>query len=570
MPPADDDRTGRWLLAGLLVLAAALRVVALGTVPGFNGDEGAEVYYARQFAETGVPRLHPIRPYLGPYLLWTTAPLIKVFGTAPAVVRFLPAVWGTLGVWLAWRVARRAAGPQAGLAAAALLAVAPWSVAYSRLVLSVGFVPTFALLGWWLMQRLVEDPSGRRGAAVGAALGAAVVFHPTGLLVSAAVVAGAAVFVAGEPDVRRALLTRPVLGAAAAGFAATAWPAAAFLGGLVGVGPGVDVGLTHVDEEVWRGPLGRVTVAFRLLLQTTGGDRTLAWITGSDHGTAYVVLRAVPLLLLAGLGSAAALAGRGDRWTRALFAAIAATTVVVGLQSASFDLHVASRERYLLVPATLTVLLAGRGLVAFGALAASQAHAPGPAWGWMIRRRLGDPATDPVPATPAAAAILATATVAAWMLLSGTALTEAAFRLHTSAAAGGPSFVVASPDAKLQAARWIAERMEPGDEGLLWAADGWSYWPTAYFVGEAMPSDFIPEDVEVCASELTRTRHRRRFLVEYAGGGYVPRILDCLDAAGYPPTNPTLVVDSAAGPPLLGVWELPPEPEVEREIEPPP
>jgi len=66
----------RLLLAGILVVAAALRLTTLGSVPGFDGDEGIGLFYARQVAEHAHFELHPLRPYLGPYKLWLAVPFL--------------------------------------------------------------------------------------------------------------------------------------------------------------------------------------------------------------------------------------------------------------------------------------------------------------------------------------------------------------------------------------------------------------------------------------------------------------------------------------------------------------
>jgi 4-amino-4-deoxy-L-arabinose transferase-like glycosyltransferase len=516
------DGAAQIALLLLLLLAAVLRFSSLPTLPGFNSDEAGEVYYARQFVETGVPRLHPYRPYLGPYLLWSSAVLIKAFGLGVGVVRSLPAAAGVLGVGFAWLIGRRAGGTGVGLAAAALFAVGPWSVGYSRQVLSVSFVPVFAVAAWWLMQRLVEEPGPGRAAAVGAVVGAGAVYHPTGLVAGAAILAGA--FVLAGPRWRD-LLRPSLVGAAILGYVVTGWPTGPLIGGLLGLVPDLDLSATHVDETVWSGPLGRLLAIGPLLLDTAAGGRTLAWIAGG-RSSQFVVLWGVQFILLVGVGGALWRAlRRRDRHAAALLAGAGAAVVVVSIQSARFDLHVVSRERYLLVPAALVVIAAAIGLV-----------------GHETRRRAGAAAVG----------------VAAVLCLAG--LGQAVGTLRAGASTVSDTFLIAHPDAKQQAGEWILGRMQPGEEGLLLAGDGWSYWPVVYFVGEVMPSDFVHEPTSKCASEILRTRHRRRFLFEYRGGDWVEPILACLDEAGYGRPAPTFVSRSIQGVPILGVWELPPEP----------
>lgn len=520
--PRSVDRAARFALLLLLLLAAGLRFSALPTLPGFNSDEAAEVYYARQFLETGIARLHPSRPYQGPYLLWSTAALMKIFGFGVAVVRFLPAAAGVLGVWCAWGIGRRSGGTAVGLAAAALFAAAPWSVGYSRQVLSVSFVPVFAVAAWWLMQRLVEDRRPRWALAVGAVVGAGAVYHPTGLVTGAAILVGA--FVLAGPRWRE-LLRPSLVAAAAVGFIVAGWPTGPLIGGLLGITPDLDLSATHVDDAVWSTAAGRLAAIGPLLLDTAGGGRTLAWIAGVASSQ-FVVLWGVQLILLVGVGIAAWRAVRHqDRQAASLLAGAVTAVVVVSVQSAQFDLNVVGRERYLLVPASLIVIAAAGGLL-----------------GQETRRRPG-------------AAAVAVATV-----LCLSALVQGVTTLRAGAPTVSDTFLIARPDAKQQAAEWILSRMQPQEEGLLFAGDGWSYWPVVYFVGEVMPSDFVPEPTSKCASELKRTRHRRRFLFEYRGGDWVEPILTCLEGAGYGRPGPSFVSKSIQGVGILGVWELPPEP----------
>jgi hypothetical protein len=152
-----------------------------------------------------------------------------------------------------------------------------------------------------------------------------------------------------------------------------------------------------------------------------------------------------------------------------------------------------------------------------------------------------------------------TAAVVGFALLQLALLQEGFFGPYR--ADGGraePSMVAASPDAKLQAARWMLERLQPGEEGLVLAGDGWSYWPLVAFTAETMPMDFVPEDPADTAAILVRTRHRRRFLVDYPGWHWTEAIEAGLATAGYA-TRPTFVPQTPDGRPALVVWELPPE-----------
>ncbi len=82
--------------------------------------------------------------------------------------------------------------------------------------------------------------------------------------------------------------------------------------------------------------------------------------------------------------------------------------------------------------------------------------------------------------------------------------------------------------------------------------------PLVAFTAETMPVDFVPEDPADTAAILIRTRHRRRFLVDYPGWHWTEAIEAGLSKAGYA-IRPTFVPQTPDGRPALVVWELPPE-----------
>jgi hypothetical protein len=105
----------------------------------------------------------------------------------PANVKIAQAIVGAAGVWVIGLIARRAAGPVAGFAAAAIAAVYPplvWICAYA---LSEALYSTVALVAVLLLDMAVER--------VGRAAGGSVVQSGAGLSVAAGLAAGAAILV---------------------------------------------------------------------------------------------------------------------------------------------------------------------------------------------------------------------------------------------------------------------------------------------------------------------------------------------------------------------------------------
>ncbi len=508
----------RLLLIALLALAAGLRLSGLATMPGFNGDEGYEAYYAWQVGEHLHLRLNPVRPYLGPYFLWLVAPTVAAVGEVrPFAVRLVPALGGVLGVWLAWRIGRRWRDESLGLCLAALFAASAWVVAFQRVALSVMMLPLATLVAVALLLRVWDTKTPRSALALGASLGAAAAFHPQGLLLGpVALLASAA-----HPRGREALTPRAV-GAVALGFALTGWVVWAMILDQVGLGPGIDYSGTLITPDRARPLLERVPASIPILFDGLAGPRVLRWFTGVVPGDLALAWPA-RLAAVGAVGLGAYRAARDDDGpARALVVGLAVAWFLTAARAADFDLAVVSRERYLLVAWTLATLVAGYGLASLGG-----------------RRAAG-----------------ATALV---VLLQVGVLQEGFFAPYR--ADGGrpePSMVAASPDAKLQAARWMLERLQPGEEGLILAGDGWSYWPLVAFTAEAMPADFVPEDPKRTAEILAKTRTRRRFLVDYADWHWTDEIRAGLAAAGYP-DRPAFAPTAPDGRPILTVWELPPE-----------
>jgi 4-amino-4-deoxy-L-arabinose transferase-like glycosyltransferase len=105
---------------------------------------------------------------------------------AAAAARGLVAVFGVVSVALVHGLARRHAGPAAGILAAALLAVSPLEVRSAHYVTPDVLVGT-AMLGALLV--LARGPAGRAEAIAGVALGAATAVKYTGLLLAPAIAA---------------------------------------------------------------------------------------------------------------------------------------------------------------------------------------------------------------------------------------------------------------------------------------------------------------------------------------------------------------------------------------------
>ena len=511
----------RSLLVGLVLLAAVLRIWNLGVWPGFSGDEGRDVYFAWQVAETGTFQLHPVRPYFGPWQLWLTAPFIKLLGVSPFSARLPLALLGILVVPLAAAIGRRLGGPAAGLAAAALAAVAPIHVLFARLALSVSALPALVLATWWAWQRLRERHNPRHAALMGFFLGAAVAFHPQAMAVGLALAAS----LAATRDLR-ALVRVDLAVGALLGFAALGWVSWDVILDQVGLGPGIDYSGTWVDANGGKPFVQRLVGAVPITADVFAGGRLLHWVSGPSSADPPGEL--LGQLLVAGAFVAATVRTARTRSPEALalLAGVATIWLLTVVRSSDFDLSGLSRERYL-----LTTLVLATPWLAWGLVGSGQTRLD----------RVG-----------AGALVL--------LLIQQTVALSAGFfaPMATTGGDAEPSFVAARPDVKVEAAAWIRGRLGADEEGLLLAGDSWSYWPVIAVAEDAYPSDYVPEDPAVCA-EILRTRdHRRRWLMDFAGWYWNDAILRCLALAGLPDLQPAFVGRAEDDRPLLLIWELPP------------
>jgi uncharacterized protein (TIGR03663 family) len=135
-PATGDEISERaWLVASVAVLfaAAALRLAALGLKP-MHHDEGVNGFFLMNLLRTGQYAYNP-ENYHGPTLYFLTLPLAYVADKLHVldswVLRLITAAFGVGTVWLVLAL-RRYVGALGALAGAALVAVSPACVFYSR------------------------------------------------------------------------------------------------------------------------------------------------------------------------------------------------------------------------------------------------------------------------------------------------------------------------------------------------------------------------------------------------------------------------------------------------------
>jgi mannosyltransferase len=119
-----------WLLGGIIVLAAVIRVVVLDN-QSLWADEALTAYETRLSfsAMLHVVRTVEVTPPLYFVLVWGWA---KLLGSGPEILRALSAIAGTALVPVAYAATRELVTRRAALVAAGLMAVNPFAIWYSQ------------------------------------------------------------------------------------------------------------------------------------------------------------------------------------------------------------------------------------------------------------------------------------------------------------------------------------------------------------------------------------------------------------------------------------------------------
>lgn len=133
----------RYMLWGLILIGVSMRLWNFGNNPiSLNRDETALAYNAYALINEGVDEWGRSWPFLfesfGDYKLpgyiYTLVPFISILGTDNWVIRLPSLIAGLILILLAYFYARRIFSFEyAGLWAAAIMAISPWAIFYSRM-----------------------------------------------------------------------------------------------------------------------------------------------------------------------------------------------------------------------------------------------------------------------------------------------------------------------------------------------------------------------------------------------------------------------------------------------------
>lgn len=177
----------------ILIVAAFLRLYKIQDYMTFLGDEGRDVLVAYNILHGHLTLLGPTSSvggfFLGPIYYYFMAPFLLLFNYNPVGPAVMVALFGIATVWLIYKFCGELFNKKIGIIAAALYAISPLVVSYSRSSWNPNPLPFFSLLALYVLYKASEKNSLKLFFAVGILLGIAIQLHYLTLFLGAVVFA---------------------------------------------------------------------------------------------------------------------------------------------------------------------------------------------------------------------------------------------------------------------------------------------------------------------------------------------------------------------------------------------
>lgn len=151
-----------WLLVAILLVGAFLRLFRIGDYMTFLGDEGRDAMIVRNLLVHFDPIL--IGPgtsvgsmYLGPLYYYFMAPFLLLWNFSPIGPSIGVALLGIATIYLVYSIGSEWFSKRVGLIAAALYAISPTVIVYSRASWNPNIMPFFALLSIYSIWKVYKE-----------------------------------------------------------------------------------------------------------------------------------------------------------------------------------------------------------------------------------------------------------------------------------------------------------------------------------------------------------------------------------------------------------------------------
>lgn len=180
------------ILLGILLIAAFLRLFRVSDYMTFLGDEGRDVLVVKGILEGDLTLLGPRASagdfFTGPVYYYMMTPFLWLWQYDPVGPAIMVGLLGVATVFLVYVVGKNFFNEKTGLIAAALYAVSPLVLTYSRSSWNPNALPFFALLTIFVLYKAVTTVrSWKYFVLTGFLLGICVQLHYISLFLAAAV-----------------------------------------------------------------------------------------------------------------------------------------------------------------------------------------------------------------------------------------------------------------------------------------------------------------------------------------------------------------------------------------------
>jgi len=154
------------LLLLILLLALGVRIFNIGNNPaGFFADEATEGYNAYSLLKTGKDEWGESYPiffkslgdYRNPVFIYSSIPVIAIFGLSETSVRLTSVIYGVLSVLAIYFLAKQLFNQQIALLASLYLAISPWHIHLSRTGFEIVSCVFWTILAIYLLNKSLND-----------------------------------------------------------------------------------------------------------------------------------------------------------------------------------------------------------------------------------------------------------------------------------------------------------------------------------------------------------------------------------------------------------------------------
>lgn len=436
----------------LIIVGIVVRTWRLGSWPALHGDEAVFGVMASRGVAGDWNTISPIRIYGSPLYPYLLIPFVKLLGNTILAVRILPWISNAIGIWAMYAAARRLFGQVPGLFAAGTFAVLPMGViVMGRLGWDASLTPGLLAIAAWMCIVAFQDRSIPAAIAAGLMLALGSWLNTPALLAIPALIAALAGSGVWRKHIRVIIITLAIA-------CAFSFPAYRVVSGLF-TDSGGDIASTYKAAAAsgstgqWASPWSLHLIARNAIAVL---DHWVGAVSTEFFLGDYISLPRALNCVVRALAVAAWMVVllmifiRGGRFGRFVLCYLLTIFAIAHISNPAF-LNVSHKSRYIVAMVPMVSLI-----MAFIAHSWQQMR-------WPER-------------------LSSSMVVGAWLLVTIIVL----LNIGRSTVEDCEIFITADGDPKLLAAGFLKTHVNP-ETDLVLCGSWWTYWPIAYYSGEAFP-----------------------------------------------------------------------------------